>query len=317
MELAIVIVNWNGRDLLARCLRSIGAHAADIDHLVYVVDNGSTDGSREMLRAEFPHVLLDDNARNLGFGGGNNLALRRLLALGESVPPQSPEYVLLLNPDTEVEPGALQALLGFMRARPHVGVAGAWLLNPDRSFQASHAPFPTLAQELLILSGLGRARHGGWYPSTGPDESRAARDDVDYVVGACLIARPAAVREVGLFDEGFFMYSEEVDWCYRFRAAGWAVGYEPAARIVHVGGGSTRQVRPQMLAELYRSRVRFFRKHYGPLAALGLRALLLAMNSTKTARAALRRSPGGTPPLPWPLLLRALALGESFKGTHA
>ncbi len=329
MDLAIVIVNWNGRDLLARCLRSIVETAAGLDYQVYVVDNGSTDGSRDMLRAQFPAVQLDDNQRNLGFGGGNNLALRQVLNYELRV--QSSEltqnsalltqnsrfdYILLLNPDTVVQPGALQALVSFMRSNPRVGAAGALLLNEDRSFQASYVPFPTIGQEFMILSGLGRALRGPAYPSAGPAASRRPRDDVDYVVGACIIARPEAIRQVGLFDEGFFMYSEEVDWCYRFRAAGWAVGYVAEAVIVHLGGGSTRQVRPQMLAELYRSRVRFFRKHYGAAAALALRCLLVVMNVAKIARVAFRRQGAGAPPLTWALLRRALTIDESYKGTR-
>jgi GT2 family glycosyltransferase len=326
MKLAIVIVNWNGRDLLARCLRSIEATAGDLPHAVWVVDNGSTDGAVEMVARDFPAVHLIASERNLGFAGGNNLALREVLnsqfrgqnseGFGTSAlsPLQSAlDYVLLLNPDTVVQPGALQALVRFMDERPHVGAAGALLLNEDGSFQASYVPFPTLRQEFLILSGLGRKHRGPAYPSAPLTASLRSRDDVDYVVGACIIARASAVCEVGLLDEGFFMYSEEVDWCYRFRAAGWAVGYVAEARIVHLGGGSTRQVRPQMLAELYRSRVRFFRKHYGPLAALGLRALLLAMNGAKLLRRAVHPSPGGTPPLPWPLLRHAIGAPHTVK----
>lgn len=321
MDLAVVIVNWNGRDLLARCLNSIAETASNLACEVWVVDNGSTDGSSAMVREQFPWVRLVASEQNLGFAGGNNLALRIILGLEVRasevggrfpvLPSQPPEYLLLLNPDTVVQPGAFQALLGFMRRNPHVGVSGALLLNEDRSFQASYVPFPTLRQEFLILSGLGRKRYGEAYPSAGVQQSRVSRDNVDYVVGACMLARTQAVHEVGLLDEGFFMYSEEVDWCYRFRAAGWAVGYCADALIVHLGGASTRQVRPQMLAELYHSRVRFLRKHYGPSAALGLRALLVAMNGSKLIRATLRRnSTTGTPPLSWSLLRRAISSTE-------
>ncbi|NJN18031.1 MAG: glycosyltransferase family 2 protein [Oscillochloris sp.] len=127
----------------------------------------------------------------------------------------------------------------------------------------------------------------------------------DYVVGACMLIRTKAMREIGLMDEGFFMYAEETDWCYRFRQAGWSVAYVPQAVIVHLGGGSTQQVRAPMLAELYRSRVRFFRKHYGRLPTFGLQGLLLTMHLSKLARGMLRRK-GGTPPLSWGLLLRAM-----------
>jgi len=306
MDLAIIIVNWNGRDLLERCLRSIDETAAGLSCRVLVVDNGSTDGSQAMVQEQFPHMTLIDSPRNLGFGGGNNLALRETLGDSQQAA-QRPEYVLLLNPDTVVPPGSLQALVAFMRSRPHIGVAGARLLNEDGSFQFSFARFPRLVDELLILTGLGRRRHGPWYPSADPGQSARSHDRAEYVMGACMIARADAAAQVGPLDEGFFMYSEEIDWCYRFRAAGWSVGYVAEAPITHLGGGSTRQVRPQMQAELYRSRVRFFQKHYGPLQASGLRALLLLMHLSKVLRASLRPGhSGGTPPLSWPLLRYAL-----------
>lgn len=300
IDLAIVIVNWNGRDLLARCLRSIAATAGDLRYAVYVVDNGSTDGSREMVRAEFPSVLLREPEANLGFAGGNNVALRAILA-GAEVPP----YILLLNPDTIVQEGALQALVHAMAADPTMGMAGALLLNEDGSFQASYVDFPTLGQEFMILTGLGRKLKGSWYPSYSLRESAEQRA-ADYVIGACMLVRSAALAQVGLMDEGFFMYSEETDWCYRFHKAGWRVTFVPQSVIIHLGGGSTRQVRAAMLVELYRSRVRFFRKHYGPLPAFGLQALLVGMNLVKSARALLPRPAGGTPPLSWGMLRRAL-----------
>lgn len=300
-DLAIVIVNWNGRELLARCLRSIAATAGDQRCRIYVVDNGSTDGSQAMLRAEFPEVQLREAPHNPGFAGGNNIALREILALGEGAPPQ----ILLLNPDTIVQPGALQALVRTLESNPQYGMVGALLLNEDGTFQASYVDFPTLAQEFLILTGLGRKLKGEHYPSHSLGESAAPRT-VDYVIGACILVRTAALAQIGLMDEGFFMYSEETDWCYRCRQAGWQVAFAPQAVIIHLGGGSTRQVKAKMLAELYRSRVRFFRKHYGPLPATGLRALLLGMNLVKLARAALPRRAAGTPPLPWDLLRHAL-----------
>ena len=302
MDLAIVIVNWNGKELLARCLRSIAETAGSLEHSVWVVDNASSDGSAALVAAEFPHVRLVASAENHGFAGGNNVALRAIYANGGC------DHLLLLNPDTVVQPGSLQNLLRYMRAHPAVGAAGARLLNEDYSFQASFNPLPTLRQEFLILSALGRRLYGDWYPSAGPTASQVSRENVGYVVGACIIARLDAAQQVGLLDEGFFMYSEEVDWCARFHQHGWRVGYVADAPIVHLGGGSTRQVRAKMLAELYRSRVRFFSKHYGPLRALALRALLLTMNGLKLLRAKLRPSATGTAPLSWPLLRHAVGL---------
>ena len=332
MDLAIVIVNWNGRGLLWRCLESIDKTAGDLNYAIIVVDNGSTDGSQTMVRTEFPAVTLIANDKNLGFGAANNVGMRTNLVEHTTaqlpthpLPPSAlfsghyhfaADYLLLLNPDTVVQPGALQALVQFMHDHPHVGIAGAQLQNEDGSFQASYVDFPCLKQEFMILTGLGRKLQNPAYPSASHTASQTPRDDVDYVIGACMIARSTAVQDVGLFDEGFFMYAEEVDWCYRFHAAGWSVGYVPNALITHLGGGSTRQVRPQMLAELYRSRVHFFHKHYNFVSTSALRSLLLLMNGIKMLRSHIRRGDtiDGTPPLPWPLLLYALA--DSHAGVY-
>lgn len=308
-EVAIVIVSWNGCDLLDRCLRSIEATAQGLTYSIWVVDNGSTDGSIELVQTQFPQVHLMVSAQNLGFGGGNNAALRALGICAHSpseaqVP--TPPLVLLLNPDTIVQPGALQALVATMHNYPQLGAAGALLLNEDGSFQSSYIDFPSLRQELLILTGLGRKLHGPWYPSHSLAES-STLCTAHYVVGACMLARSKTLQQVGLFDEGFFMYAEEVDLCYRIRDAGWEIAFVPTASIIHLGGGSTRKVRAKMLAELYRSRIRFFRKHYGPLSAAGLQAILLGMTLAKQLRDAIPgRAAAGTPALDWNLLQRAL-----------
>jgi N-acetylglucosaminyl-diphospho-decaprenol L-rhamnosyltransferase len=154
------------------------------------------------------------------------------------------------------------------------------LLNPDGSFQASHTPFPTLRQEFLILTGLGRLLYGRWYPSHGPEQDKGPQV-VDYVGGACLLVRREAFEDVGGLDEGYFMYAEEVDWCYAVREAGWQVWYQPAAKVIHWGGGSSQDRRPQREGDLYRSRVQFFRKHYGDGAARLLKAQIYALTAVK------------------------------------
>jgi GT2 family glycosyltransferase len=281
--ITVIVVNWNTRELLAECLRSIERTAGDLDLETIVVDNASTDGSLEMVHEQFPLVRLMANPDNLGFSRANNEAL----AVGRG------RYLLLLNSDAVLTPGALQVLLALAEAQPRAGIVGARLLNPDGSFQASHTPFPTLWQEFLILSGLGRLVYGRWYPSRGPEADKGPQR-VDYVEGACLLVRREAVREVGGLDDGYFMYAEEVDWCYTMRRVDWEVWYHPEAVVVHHGGASSRGRRTRREADLYRSRVRFFRKYYGDRPAATLKALMVALTAVKIImHGALRFATGG------------------------
>jgi hypothetical protein len=163
---------------------------------------------------------------------------------------------------------------------PKAGLVGAHLINSDGSFQASHTRFPNLRKEFLILTGLGRMIFGSWYPSQGPQADKGAQM-VDYVEGACMFVRAEAVRQVGGMDEGYFMYAEEVDWCYQLRQGGWQVWYHPEARVIHHGGASSKSRRTQREGDLYRSRVQFFRKHYGALPAFLLKILIFSLTGIK------------------------------------
>jgi N-acetylglucosaminyl-diphospho-decaprenol L-rhamnosyltransferase len=270
-DVSIVIVNWNTRDLLADCLGSIAQTANGLDVEIIVVDNGSNDGSQDIVRQLFPEVQLIENTKNVGFARANNQATETSQGC----------YILLFNSDAIATPGAIQSLVHLADAEPRAGIVGAQLLNIDGSFQASYTPFPTLWQEFLILAGLGRLFCGQWYPSRGPDEAKGPQV-VDYVEGACVLVRRQAFEEVGGLDEGYFMYAEEVDWCYEMKKAGWQVWYQPAAKILHVGGGSSQHRRPQREADLYRSRVRFFRKHYGDRAAELLKVQIYSLTAIKT-----------------------------------
>jgi N-acetylglucosaminyl-diphospho-decaprenol L-rhamnosyltransferase len=271
-ELSIVVVNWNTRQLLAECLASLYQHPPACSFDIWVVDNASTDGSVEMLRQRYPEVHLIANAENLGFARANNQAMAQ----------SAGRYVLLFNSDAAATPEALEALVGLAQAQPRAAIVGARLLNPDGSFQAAYTAFPTLWREFLILTGLGRLVHGRWYPSAGPESSPAPRE-VDYVEGACLLVARQAILAVGRMDEGYFMYAEEVDWCMAMKRAGWQVWYQPRAEVIHHGGASSRRRRPQREADLYRSRVRFFRKWYGAGAARGLKALIFGATALKAA----------------------------------
>jgi N-acetylglucosaminyl-diphospho-decaprenol L-rhamnosyltransferase len=267
---SIIIVNWNTRDLLADCLESIAQTAGDLDYEIIVVDNASSDGSQMMIRQRFPNVSLVTNTENVGFAKANNQGLVK----------SNGRYALLLNSDAIVTPGSLQAVARLADAEPRAGIVGVQLLNPDGSFQASHTPFPNLWQEFLILSGLGRLLYGYWYPSHGPEEATGPQL-VDYIQGACMLVRREAFEEVGGLDEGYFMYAEEVDWCYAMRKNGWHVWYQPAARVIHLSGGSSEGRRSQREADLYRSRVRFFRKHYGNRAARLLKLQIYGLTAVK------------------------------------
>lgn len=270
LDLSIIIVNWNTKDLLAECIHSLQETIQDLHYDIWVVDNASTDGSVAMLRDRFPAVNVIQNENNDGFARANNLAMARCKG----------RYMLLFNSDALATRGSVQALIRLAEMKPRAAIVGAHLVNADGTFQASYTHFPNLWQEFLILTGLGRRFNGYWYPSHAAEED-AGPVAVDYVEGACLLVRRSAYAQVGGLDEGYFMYAEEVDWCYAMQAQGWQVWYEPAARVIHLGGGSSRNRRTAREADLYRSRVRFFRKHYGPLAANALKGLILSTTTIK------------------------------------
>lgn len=265
-DLSILIVNWNVRDLLRRCLYSILANLPSCQLEIIVVDNGSTDGSVEMVRMEFPQVCLIANPDNRGFPAANNQGLG--IAQGR--------YVLLLNPDTEVVGNALETMVAFADAHPDVGVVGPQLLNPDGTVQSSRRRFPTLATAVFESTWLQpyapRRLLERYYVLDRPDD---AIQDVDWVTGAALMARREAIEQVGPLDEGFFMYSEELDWCRRFRDAGWRVVYLPTAQVIHYGGKSSEQVLPARHIHFQASKIRYFQKYHGATAAGFLRAVIV------------------------------------------
>jgi N-acetylglucosaminyl-diphospho-decaprenol L-rhamnosyltransferase len=277
-SIGVVIISFNTCELLRSCLGSLRGCALPL-HVV-VVDNGSRDGSAAMARACFPEIDLIALGQNVGFAAGTNIGLCRVLSSELSVQSSKLQtnserltfnsqldYVLLLNPDTVVQPGAIEALAAFLDAHPRVGAVGPRLLNTDGSVQPAAFRFPTLAMTLLDLFPPGQALpgrlYGSWWHGRYPREQRAeAPFPIDHPLGACIMTRPAVIEQVGLLDERFFMYVEEVDWCYRVRKAGWAIWQDPRARVIHVGGAATSQFRSRMLIALYESRLRFFRKHY-------------------------------------------------------
>ena len=229
-EVSVVVVSFNTRDLLERCLTGLSGAQAGIDLQTIIVDNASTDGSQELVRERFAEVELVELAENVGFGRANNLAFERCRG----------EYVLLLNSDACMDQGALSELLAAAKRHPGAAAIGPRLLNPDGSLQRSAWPFPDPVRLLLEAFGLHRIlRRTRFYEDLGiwaHDEERT----VDFLIGACLLLRAEALHEVGGFDERFWMYAEEADLQQRLRARGWKVIFTPAATVTHVGSGSSR-----------------------------------------------------------------------------
>ena len=262
-DVSIVIVSYNARGHLERCLEAV----AEGPYETIVVDNASTDGSVELVRERFPSVRLVALEENVGFGAANNEGMR--VATGR--------YFLLLNSDAWPVGNAIERLVAFADARPRVGVAGPRLVNPDGSLQPSVRGFPTLwrlATEYFFLRKLAPGTNlvNAFY---GARFDHRSEREADFLMGAVLLVRRAAVEEVGAFDPDFFLYSEETDLCFRMRKAGWSVVFTPDAEFVHVGGASARPEWNRMYREQLRSHLRFFAKHEGLRRAEQARKMLV------------------------------------------
>lgn len=270
--LAIIIVNYNTRGLLEKCLGSLEQGASRHTTSIWVVDNASQDGSLEMVRAEFPQVHALAADRNGGFAYANNLVLRKLLSTEETN--TFPDYVLLLNPDTETPAHALDQLVEFLEQNPDIGACGPRLLLPDGSLDlACRRSFPTPEISFYHMLGLAklfpRSPRFGRYNMTFLDER--VETDVDALVGACMLVRGSVVREVGLLDEAFFMYGEDLDWAFRIKHYGWRIRYVPRVIVYHHKRASSSQRPFQSIHAFYDAMRIFYRKHYAATtpAALG------------------------------------------------
>jgi GT2 family glycosyltransferase len=319
-DVSVVVVSYNTREILRQCLSRLSEQLPAVRGEVIVVDNASTDGSADMVAADFPQATLVRSRVNLGFAAGNNRAFA--VARGR--------YVVLLNPDAFLGEGALARAVALMDRHPRAGIAGGRLEDTDGRLQPSGRLFPSLANELLVLSGLAHrfphSRLFGRFDRTWADPGLAAR--VDWVPGAFTILRHDALAAVGGFDERFFLYYEEVDLCRRMAATGREVWYWPEIRVTHIGGASSKTVKTlefsasgsQLTLWRMRSALLYYRKHHGTLAAWSLAALesawhrlRLASNARNAARReSMRRhvalvrqawsdTAGGTlcPPRPW------------------
>ena len=258
MDLSIIIVNWNVRDLLRRCLQSIPEAATGLTYEIIVVDNASSDGSDQLVHA-FPHVHWIQNLENVGFTRANNQGLAA----------SQGRYICFLNPDTVLRPKALSILVEYLDTHPKVGIVGPQLRYPDGTLQPSRYRFPTPMMALMESTPLAwawpdnpwaRAYHCAGCP---PDRPHT----VDWLNGACLMVHREVIAQVGAFDERFFMYSEELDLCRRAKDAGWEVMYVPDAVVVHYEGQSSGQAVLARDVNFNRSKVRYFYKHHGVLTA--------------------------------------------------
>jgi GT2 family glycosyltransferase len=281
-SLAIVILNYNRADLLADCLRSLYAHPTRCALDVWVVDNASSDDSAAMVRAQFPQARLLVSPHNGGYAYGNNLALRQIIGSAAPADPaprltSTSDYTMLLNNDTIVPAGALDGLVDYLETHPAVGVVGPKVLLPDGSLDlACRRAFPTPEVSFYRMTGLARlfphSRRFGRYNMTylHPD----VQTEVDSVVGACMLLRTSVIQEVGLLDEQFFMYGEDLDWSYRIKQYGWRIVYYPAVHILHYKrASSTRRALPSIRAFYEAMRI-FHRKHYAATTPAPLNMLI-------------------------------------------
>ncbi len=259
--IAVAIVSYNTREHLKACLDTVQSEAPSE---VVVIDNASSDGSVEMIKTEYPWVVLHANKKNIGFAAAAN----------QAIPLCTAKYVLLLNSDILLQRGSLEALSGYLDLHPKAAIVGPRLVNPDGTLQPSCYPFPKILNTILINTRLGGwARHVPFFrnhflPAWPHSHSRI----VPWVKGAAMLIRRDPFEAVGKFNESFFMYFEEVDLCYRLTTAGWQVHFAPVTNVLHIGEASTNQNRTEMAVQLLDSTFRFYRHHYS-----GTRLLVLAV----------------------------------------
>ncbi|MFN8522725.1 MAG: glycosyltransferase family 2 protein [Chloroflexota bacterium] len=276
LDVSVVVVSYNTRDILARCLasieRAIAAGAGRLSAEVFVVDNASADGSARMVAERFPGFTLIASERNEGFGRANNRAFRRSRG----------RYLLMLNPDTEIAPDGIRQLIDFADAHPRAGAVGGRVEYANGSLQHSAFRFPDLAQaffgffDVIPINSPINGRHA---PTQYNHPFRA-----QHLLGACLLLRREALLDVGLLDPRFFMYFEETDLCRRLADAGWDLLYTPAARVMHLSAASTTAVNERMSIEFGRSQALYYRKHHGPVSYLLFKLIVCAGLGYRLAR---------------------------------
>jgi len=263
-DVSIVIVNYNTREHIIDCLRSIFDIASGCSCEVFVVDNASSDGSADAVRTEFPQVTLIENSENVGFVRASNAALKRA----------SGRYFLLLNPDARLLPGALDAMVEFMDSHPDAGACGCKQIDSRGQIQLTWGYFPTLAREVVRKALHSRLSIDGTIVRAYLCRKFNGQTVVDWVAGSCLMVRSEIREQVGLMDENYFMYFEDIDWCHRIQQAGWKIYYLPNIQVVHEGGASANKHKIDAILAYRRSQFYFTRKHYGPAVEKILRLMI-------------------------------------------
>jgi GT2 family glycosyltransferase len=270
MDISVIIVGWNAKRYLEQCLESLAEAPPSRSTEIFVVDNASSDGSAEMVEARFPNVNLIRGHQNLGFAKANNLAIRESRG----------RYVTLVNPDVKVLPGCLDALAEYLDRNHIVGNVGPRVLNADMTLQSSCRAFPTLWNNFCSATGLAAAfRNSRFFSGEHmlffPHDRTLA---VDVLVGCFWMMRSEAINAVGLLDEDFFMYGEDVDWCRRCWKAGWQVVFFPGAEAVHYRGASSAIEPVRTAVGQQRSLLHYWSKHHGPFGRIGIQSILLCHN---------------------------------------
>ena len=264
-DLSIVLVCWNNKKYLEPCLESLYKDDLKYTFDVIVVDNGSVDGSQEMLRDKFPQVKIIQNDHNVGLGRASNQGIEATLG----------KYILLLNNDTIVNGPSFDAMVKFLDDHSDAGAVGGKIFNPDGSIQSCYNNFSTLTEEFLIATRLGELFWDG-YPANVKDNRVRT---VGWISSACLMLRREAINKIGLLDEEYFIYGDEADLQYRLNKAGWKVYYLPSSTIIHYGGRSMDRWRRRKM--VYRGKMMFYRKHYGPFRTFVLRLMLAGLSLAK------------------------------------
>jgi len=265
VDMSIVLVCWNNKAYLDPCLKSLYEGGLKSSFDIVVVDNGSTDGSQQMLAEKYPDVKLIQNSGNVGLGKASN----------QGIEVTDGRHVLLLNNDTIVNGPALDMLVEFLEAHPKAGAVAGKLLNPDGSFQSGYAPFSTLLEEFLIVTHIGELLWTG-YPSHGDSNEIKS---TGWLSSACLLVCRSALDQIGLLDESYFIYGDEADLQYRLNKAGWKVYFLPSSSIIHFGGRSMDRWKRRKM--VYRGKMLFYKKNYGFLSAWLLRGLFFVMSLLK------------------------------------
>jgi len=264
VDVSIVVVNYNTVEHLQNCLNSIFKFEHGSSREVFVVDNGSSDGSAALVRTGFPKTTLIEGRQNVGFVRANNMAIDR----------SNGRYVLLLNPDAQLTPGSLDAMVEFMDAHTDAGACGCKQVDRKGQLQLTWGYFPTLAREFVRKALHARLSIDGTIVRAYLNHKFNGQTLVDWVAGSCLMVRKNVCKDIGLMDENYFMYFEDIDWCHRIGQAGWKIYYLPNISVVHEGGASANKHKIDAILAYRKSQFYFTRKHYGVATEGFLRILI-------------------------------------------